>query len=69
MSGRKTSGKNPQAKSGKTVVKTVRLSPAKTRKLEKDFRLTVKETRTDYLSKELDKYKNIQVAYDQKTFT
>lgn len=64
MNSRKTSGRKPQEKSRKTVIKTVRLSANKTRRLEKGFRLTVKETRTDYLSKELDKYKNIQVAYD-----
>ena len=64
MNSRKTSGRKPQEKSRKTVVKTVRLSANKTRRLEKGFRLSVKETRKEYLSEELDKYKNIQVAYD-----
>ena len=64
MSSKRILKRKPQSKSGKTVIKTVRLSATKTRNIEKGFRLTVKETRTNYLSEELNKYKNIRVAYD-----
>ena len=64
MKNKRTSSGKPHSKPGKITVKTVRLSATKTRKLEKDFRSTVNETRTDYLSEELNKYKNIEVSYD-----
>lgn len=56
--------KKSQLKTKRTNIKTVKLSAGKAKKLEKGFRLKVEETRTVYLSDELNKYKNIEVVYD-----
>lgn len=53
-----------KASKPKTAGKSVRLSNSKAKKIEKGIRMEIKQSRKVYLSAELDKYKNIIVAYD-----
>jgi hypothetical protein len=60
----KSKSNNPKSSRNAKLGKTIRLSVSKTRKIEKGFRITINESRENYLSKELGKYKGIKVSYD-----
>lgn len=60
----KSKSNNPKSSRNPKPGKTVRLSVSKTQKIEKGFRITISESRENYLSKELSKYKGIKVSYD-----
>ncbi|WP_339698363.1 hypothetical protein [uncultured Marixanthomonas sp.] len=64
MATKKKTTTSDQTTSSKTNVREISLSANKKRKIEIGFRITVNETRGNYLSHELEKYKNIKVSYD-----